>query len=134
MERVFVDTDVCLDLLSGRKPFSMFAERLFSLSDLKKVEICVSSLSFSNIDYVLHSTYANSEIRRQIAAFKSIVTTLAVDSYIIDLALTSDFADFEDAIQYYTAVQNQISVLITRNIKDYKHAQIQVVTPEMYLS
>jgi hypothetical protein len=112
----------------------MFAERLFSLSDLKKVEICISSLSFSNIDYVLHSTYAKSEIRRQIAAFKSIVTTLAVDSYIIDLALTSDFTDFEDAIQYYTAVQNQISVLITRNIKDYKRAQIQVVTPEMYLS
>lgn len=68
----------------------MFAERLFSLADRKELEICVSSLSFSNIDYVLHSTYAKKEIRKHIATFKAIVTTLAVDSHIIDLALTSD--------------------------------------------
>lgn len=134
MERIFVDTDICLDLLSGRKPFSVFAERLFSLSDLKRLEICVSSLSFSNIDYVLHTTYPQGDIRRHIAAFKTIVTTLAVDSHIIDLALTSDFADFEYAIQYYTALESGINILITRNIKDYRKAKIQVVTPETYLS
>ncbi|GGM78479.1 PIN domain-containing protein [Dyadobacter beijingensis] len=134
MERIFVDTDVCLDLLSGRKPFSLFAERLFTLSDLNLLEICVSSLSFSNIAYVLQSTYRQGNSRKPLAAFKQIVTTLSVDSRIIDLALTSDIADFEDAIQYYTATENQIGILVTRNVKDYKNAQIQVVTPETYLS
>lgn len=52
---------------------------------------------------------------------------------IIDKALNSTFSDFEDAIQYYTALQNGISVILTRNLKEYKNASIMVQTPEEYL-
>ncbi|MVN21311.1 type II toxin-antitoxin system VapC family toxin [Mucilaginibacter arboris] len=133
MERVFVDTDICLDLLSGRKPFNSFAEQLFSLADKKEIEICVSALSFSTIDYILHAQYAVKNPRQLIAKFKTLVTTLSVESRTIDLAIASDFDDFEDAIQYNTAIENEITVLITRNIKDYKAAQIKVITSESYL-
>lgn len=134
MERVFVDTDICLDLLSGRKPFNSFAEQLFSLGDKKEIEICVSALSFSTIDYILHAHYAVKYPRQLIAKFKTLVTTLPVESKTIDLAIASDFNDFEDAVQYNTAIENEITVLITRNIKDYKTAQIKVVTAESYLA
>jgi predicted nucleic acid-binding protein len=134
MGEIFVDTDVCLDLLSGRKPFNAIAERLFSKADLGKITICVSSLSFSHIDYILKSQYKRSDSRIILAKFKTLVSVLDVNDKIIDLAIASDFDDFEDAIQYNTAIENNIKVFLTRNIKDYKRAIIQVLSPETYLS
>jgi predicted nucleic acid-binding protein len=134
MVKFFADTDVCLDLLSARKPFNAFAERLFSLADRGKIKICVSSLSFSNIDYLLKSQYKRDDSRKILAKFKTLVTVLAVDDKIIDLAIASDFSDFEDAIQYNTAIENNIKILVTRNLKDYKKAIIQIMNPETFLS
>ncbi len=134
MTKIFADTDVCLDLLSARKPFNAIAEKLFSLADRGKVKICVSSLSFSNIDYLLKSQYKRNDSRKILAKFKTLVTILAVDDKIIDLAIASDFSDFEDAIQYNTAIENNIKILVTRNLKDYKKAVIQIMNPETFLS
>ena len=132
--RVFVDTDVCLDLLSGREPFNTSAELLFSLADKGKIRIYVSALSFSNIDYVLRSQYSNNHSRQIIGKFKTLVNVLPVDSKTIDLAIASDFADFEDSIQYSCTIENSLTTIITRNIRDYKKATIQVLTPETFLS
>ena len=134
MQKVFVDTDVCLDLLSGRKPFNKLAEVLFSLADRGTVKIYVSSLSFSNIDYVLRSQYSVTNTRQIVAKFKTLVIVLPVDSKTIDLAIASDFADFEDAIQYSCAIENSLTTIITRNLKDFKKATIKVFTPESFIS
>ena len=134
MDKVFVNTDVCIDLLSGRLPFNRSAELLFSLADTGKIKICVSSLSFSNIDYVLLSQYSTVHSRHIIAKFKTLVQVLAVDSKTIDLAIASDFKDFEDAIQYSCAMEHNLTTIITRNLKDYKKATIRVMTPETYLT
>ena len=134
MVKVFVDTDVCLDLLSGRKPHYSVAEKLFSLADTHKIKACVSSLSFANIDYVLRSQYSGINSRQIIAKFKTLVTVLPVDNKTIDLSIASDFHDFEDAIQYYTAIENDINILVTRNLKDYKKAAIKILPPEALLS
>ncbi len=134
MKKVFVDTDVCIDLLSGRKPFNSFAEKLFTLADTNQIKICVSSLSFANIDYILHSQYSVHNSRQILAKFKTLVTVLSVDSKTIDLAIASDFADFEDSIQYFSAIDNGIEILITRNTKDFKKSTIKVMTPETYLT
>jgi predicted nucleic acid-binding protein len=133
MIKAFVDTDVCIDLLSGREPFNTHAEILFSLADRSKVKLFVSSLSFSNIDYVLRSQYTTRHSRQIISQFKTLVNVLKVDSRTIDLALASDFSDFEDALQYSCALDHGLTVLITRNVKDYKKASISVITPEIFL-
>lgn len=134
MDKVFVDTDVCIDLLSGRMPFNKSAELLFSLADTGKIKICVSSLSFSNIDYVLLSQYSTTHSRQIIAKFKTLVQVLSVNSKTIDLAIASDFNDFEDAIQYSCAIEHNLTTIITRNLKDYKKSTIKVLTPETYLT
>lgn len=134
MTKVFVDTDVCLDLLSGRMPFNKTAEILFSLADNRKVKIYVSSLSFSNIDYVLRSQYSSTHSRQLIGKFKTLVHVLSVDSKTIDLAIASDFNDFEDAIQYSCALENNLTTIITRNVKDYKKATIAILTPEAFIA
>jgi len=134
MTKVFVDTDVCIDLLSGRKPFNDSAEVLFSLADIGKIKIYVSSLSFANIDYVLRSQYSTAHSRQIIAKFKTLVHVLPVDNKTIDLAIASDFHDFEDAIQYSCAIEHKLNTILTRNIKDFKKASINVLTPESFLS
>lgn len=134
MTKVFVVTDVCLDLLSGRMPFNKAAELLFTLADTCKIKIFVSAISFSNFDYVLLSQYSAVHSRQVIAKFKTLVNVLPVDSKTIDLAIASDFDDFEDAIQYSCAIENSISTIITRNVKDYKKATISVLTPESFLA
>lgn len=133
MNRLFIDTDVALDLLGRREPHYDAAAQLFSLADKGKIKIAISSLSFSNLHYLLTRQYNAAESRRILRKFKVLVKVLAVDEKIIELALSSTFGDFEDAIQYYTAVENGIHLLLTRNIKDYKKAQIAIMTPEAYM-
>ena len=134
MDKVFVDTDICIDLLSGRMPFNKSAELLFSQADTGKIKICVSSLSFLNIDYVLLSQYSTTHSKQIIAKFKTLVQVLSFDSKTIDLAIASDFKDFEDAIQYSCALEHNLTTIITRNLKDYKKATIKVLTPETFLT
>jgi predicted nucleic acid-binding protein len=133
MEKVFVDTDIALDLLSQREPHYAAAAKLFTLADKGKLSIYISSLSFSNLNYLLTRQYDARESRRILNSFKVLVKVLPVDDKIIELALSSKFADFEDAIQYFAAIEQGIKILLTRNTKDYSLAKIAVLTPEAYL-
>lgn len=133
MEKVFVDSDIILDLLAKRTPFYDFAAHLFSLADLKKVEIGISSLSFANINYILAKQIGNRNARKALMKLNALVTITAVDEKIIELSLASEFSDFEDAIQYYCAIENNFNTILTRNLKDYKKASIPVMTAESFL-
>ncbi len=134
MKKAFVDTDVCLDLLLERKPFYNDAARIFTLADQKKLKLFISSLIFANLDYMLKSEIGFRESRQALIRFKVLVNVLAVDDKIIELSLSSDFKDFEDAIQYYTSMENGVETLITRNLSDYKKAEITVLSPRDFLT
>ncbi len=134
MTSIFVDTDVILDLLLQRQSFYIHAAQLFTLADKGQITINISSLSFSNLHYLLSKQYNRAESRRILSQLKTLVVVLAVDDKVISLALNSDFTDFEDAIQYFTAINNNIPILITRNLKDYKTATIPVLSPSSFLS
>ena len=133
MQKIFADTDISLDLLSKRMPFYNAASRLFSHADKSEIKIYISSLTFANLHYILRSENSLSETRRVLNNYRILVNILSVDEKIIDLALQSLFKDFEDAIQYYTAVQNNIPIFLTRNLKDYKRADIPVMTAEDFM-
>jgi len=131
--KIFVDTDVVFDLLAKREPFYTFAAQLFTNADKQEVTICVSSLCFGNLNYILSKHKSAIEARKILSRFKVLVTILPVDDKIIELALNSDFKDFEDAIQYYCAIENGINILITRNLKDFKPVRIPVLTAEEFV-
>ncbi len=133
MEVVFADTNIALDLLAQRDPFYIHAARLFSLADKKAVGISISSLSFNNLNYMLSKQYNRAASKRILTQFKRLVTVLPVDDRIVNLALTSTFPDFEDALQYFCAIEHNLPVIITRNIKDFKESAIPVMTAEIYL-
>jgi hypothetical protein len=133
--KVLVDTDVCLDLLTGRKPFNQSAELLFAMADEGKIKLSVTALSFSNLDYMLRSELHSGKKSRAILGFlEAVVMVLPVGEKTIQGALRSDFNDFEDAIQHQVALENGQTVLITRNLKDYKKANCPVMSPEMFLN
>jgi predicted nucleic acid-binding protein len=132
-EHIFVDTDIILDLLGNRHPFYDYSASLFSEADKDNVKLCVSSLSFSNLNYLLSRQYSGPQARKILQKFKTLVSVLAVTDKIVDLALSSDFQDFEDGLQYFTAIENGIRILLTRNLKDYKTANISIMTAEQFL-
>ena len=134
MDKVFVDTDIVLDLLMQRHPFYIHAARLFTLADNGKINICISAVCFNDLNYLLAKQYDRTGSRKLLVQFKKLVTVLAVDDKIIDEALISPFPDFEDAIQYHTAIKNKIPMIITRDLKDYKKSEIPVMTAEMYFN
>ncbi len=133
MDRIFVDTDVLLDLLEQREPFYKSAAYLFSKADRREIQILISSLSFTNIHYILRKKYSNSESRKILSRLRVLVTVATVRDKRIELALASNFSDFEDAVQNYTAIDNRASVIITRNLKDYKQSQLPVMNPDTFL-
>lgn len=133
-EIVFVDTDIIYDVLSRRQPFYQAAARLFTLADENKVQITVSAISFANIHYLLAKQLPGELAKQVLRKFKILVNIVPVDEKIIDLALNSDFNDFEDAIQYYCALENGCKILLTRNLKDYKKARITVMTAQDYIN
>jgi len=133
MEKVFVDTDIVLDLLSARQPHYKYAAELFSLADENEVRLCVSSLTFANINYILSKQLSSAQARKMLLKFKTLVNVLSVNDKIIELALASDFNDYEDAIQYNTAIENGLTTLLTRNLKDYKKAGIAIQTAQQFL-
>ena len=133
MKEIFIDTDIILDLIAKREPFYPHAAELFSEIDNKKIKAYVSSIIFSNLHYILRKL-CNKEITlKSLLKLKLLVTILPVDEKIIELALASDFNDFEDAIQFYVAKENNIRYLLTRNKKDFKKADISVMTADEYL-
>ncbi|HTJ12533.1 MAG TPA: PIN domain-containing protein [Dinghuibacter sp.] len=131
--RVFLDTDIALDLLAARHPHYDFAARLFTLADQNKLHLFVSALCFSNLHYLLTKQRGRVDSLSILRDFRVLVTVVGVDGKTINLALNSTFADFEDAIQYHAALSTGVSVLLTRNLKDYKNADIPVMTAEDYV-
>lgn len=135
MNRILIDTNIVIDLLAKRKKFYPEAAQLFSLSDKKEVELAISSLTFANTNYVLSKQKSPNEAREILRKFKVLVEILNLDDKIIELALSDDeFSDFEDGLQYYSGVENQIDIILTRNKKDFKNSKIPILTAEEYLA
>lgn len=134
MERLFVDTNIVLDLLQKREDFFKDAQELFTLADEGRVELYISSLTITTVNYLLSRYYNSLQAKKLLLKFKVLVNTLPLDDKIIDLALSSEIDDFEDAIQYYTAMQIGAKVIITRNKKDFKKGTIVVLTAQEYLN
>jgi predicted nucleic acid-binding protein len=131
---VFVDTDIIFDLLAKRDPYYQAAAGLFTLADEEKIEISISALSMANIHYLISKQLSDDQAKQILRKFRLLVHIVPLNEKIIDLALNSDFSDFEDAIQYYCAIENECNILITRNLKDYKKAQITVMTAQDFIN
>lgn len=135
MRKVFIDTNVLVDLLLERDPWADDAAVIFSMADRKEIELLCCSLSFSTAVYLMQRMkYSRKEIVTKLAIVKSLCTVTTVDGFVLDRVLQSDFPDLEDAMQHYSALAAGAEVIVTRNVKDYAAAGLPVMTPGEFLA
>lgn len=135
MKSVFLDTNILIDCLSRRQPFYQNAAYIITSCEENGYRILISSLSFATASYVLenHHKMSSENIKKLFEVFIKACSITPVDSQTIDESVASDFRDFEDAMQYYSALREGADVIITRNKNDYQAAQIPVYEPQEYL-
>lgn len=134
MKKLFIDTNIVIDLLSRREPYFLEAATLFSLADKKQISITVSSLTIANTSYVLMRQMDSRKAKSILRKIRLVVGILALNDKIVDLALNDEtLPDFEDALQYFTALENGQDLIITRNLKDFKGSKLPVMTANQFI-
>jgi len=134
MRRVFVDTDVILDLATGREPFVHASRKIMALLECGQSAGFVSSNVITNVYYVLRKLSSDAKARAFIMAILGYLFVVPVDHENVLQALQSPFRDFEDGVQHFSAKTNQCDCIITRNIDDYGSSEIPVYDPQGFLA
>ena len=135
MKKLFVDTNIVIDLLSRREPYYDEAATLFSLADKSQVELSVSSLTIANTSYVLLRQMGSIKAKSILRKLRLIIKILPLDDKIVGLALNDEtFSDFEDGLQYFTAIENGQETIITRNLKDFKNSKLPTITAKQFIA
>jgi len=131
MKHLFLDTNVIIDFLADRKPFSDKAAMIFDQAVAGKLKIYISAVSYNNIYYILRQSFSNSETIKLLNQLNEMTEVADVTKAIIKQALRSDFKDFEDAIQYHCAMSlSKLDLIVTRDTKDFKKSSLPVMNPQ----
>lgn len=134
MTKVFVDTNVIIDLLADRVPHSKYAIALFEHAEEEKVRLYTTSLAFATTYYLLKKYVDDKKLRKIMYDLLAYFEIIAVDEHIIRRSLKSKIKDFEDALQIKAALSiDKMDYIVTRNLKDFKQAEIPVMSPDQIL-
>lgn len=133
MDKLFLDTDVIMDSLTNRVPFAEEMEEIFCLVKEGKIKCFTSSLSFSNIFYLTSRFKSKDFARLALYKLRNLVSVSTIDTKVVNQAIDSGFKDFEDALQYYSALKTGVDFIITRNKKDYSLSEVPVFSGWEYL-
>lgn len=127
--KILLDTNVIVDVALEREPFFPDSDRVLSFVEQGQVEGYISGATFSDLFYIIRRSKGRDSklaFLRQLATFCQVAT---VDRSVISMALNANFKDFEDAIQYSTAVINQLDAIVTRNQQDFPVTTPRILTP-----
>lgn len=133
MQKILLDTNIIIDFLGERKGFYDPAAKIITLADKKKIKIYVSVVSMVTAYYVLAKYENKKAALEKVRKFKVLCEISSMNNKVFEKALNAPFDDFEDALQYFSAVEDNCDLIVTRNEKDYKTALIPVMNPENYL-
>jgi len=133
MQKIFLDTNIVVDFLGERGQFYEPSAKILTLADQKKIEIYTSPVSISTTFYLLAKFESTKAALEKIRKFKVLCSVSIMNDEVVEKAIASDFKDFEDAMQYFSAIATNCDTIITRNEKDFKNALIPVMNAESYL-
>lgn len=134
MKSIYVDTNILIDLLADRQPFSKFAIEIFDLAEKGEVKLFTSSHTYAKTHYLLKKYIEEKKLRTILFNLLDFITIIGIDFQVIKNSLLSKHKDFEEAIQIFAAhsIEN-LDFIVTRNIKDFKDAGIVVLPPDELL-
>ena len=134
MKKVFVDTNIIVDLIADRKPFSKFAIEIFNKAEKKELELFTSSHSITSTHYLLKKYLSEKDLRDILYNLLDYLTVIPVDVDVLKKGLRSKHKDFEDSIQIFCAsTVEKIDCIVTRNVKDFKNSVIPIFTPDEFV-
>jgi len=134
MKKIFLDSDVLLDLLLDRAPFADDIAVIIEEAMASEVKLCVSPISITNINYIIEKLENKRKADAQTKKILKIVKVEDVGQKVITEAANSGFKDFEDGVQNYCAAEAGHEIIITRNTKDYKESELSILTPREFLA
>ena len=134
MDHVLIDTDVILDFFFDREPNSEYAAQVLNLCEEQKIKGFITPVAVSNVYYLLRKIGKHDLIIEKLKQLLTIIDIAQMDKTVVLNALNSQFKDFEDALQNFSAIEEgKIKVILTRNIRDFKKSTLAIMTPETYL-
>jgi predicted nucleic acid-binding protein len=132
--RIFVDTNLLLDVLVKRYPFYAAAARIWTLAEAGACEALVSAISFNNMFYIVRKARDTGNARRALVLLRDVFASVAPDQRILNQAIDSEIADFEVAIQFYSALHAHADYLLTRNVGDFPAGILPILAPDEFLA
>lgn len=131
MKKIFVDTNIIVDLIAVRKPFSKYAIEIFNKAEEKKITLFTSSHSIATTHYLLKKYLEEKKLRDVLYNLLDYLTVIPVDVDVLKKGFRSKHKDFEDAIQIICASSvEKMDCIVTRNIKDFRQSEIPALTPD----
>jgi predicted nucleic acid-binding protein len=133
MDKVFLDTNVILDYLLARTPFDAEAKRFFVDAELGKIELYASALTFCNMSYIVRKLKSPAEFQAILSDLLLLIAVTPIDGFVLQQAIAANYKDFEDAVQYQSALNTfGLTHLITRNKADFTETLLPIFTPSEY--
>jgi predicted nucleic acid-binding protein len=132
--KLFVDSDVVIDFFTDREPHANPASEIFELNEQRNVKLYLSAISINNIYYIVRKFLGHKKTLEVVETLTEMTEIVGTTKKEIIQALKNNFTDYEDSVQYSTALTiKDLDVIITRNIKDYRNSSIAVMTPLNFL-
>ena len=132
--KLFVDSDVVIDFFTDREPHINPASELFELNEKGSIVLYISALSINNIYYIVRKYLGHKKTLEIVETLTEMTEIIGTTKKEVIRALKNDFKDFEDSIQYSSALTIKgLDAIVTRNIKDYRNSKIAVMTPLNFL-
>ena len=132
MKRIFIDTNVIIDVLMQRDRY-LSSARVLALARNEDITLYVSVLTMANLAYILRKSLKGDSFYTEMRKLSCLVTVADTTNNHFLSALDLQAKDFEDALQYYCAISNECNIIVTRNKKDFAFSSISVLTPEELL-
>ena len=131
---VLIDTNIFIDVLQDRIPFTDNSQAVIGLVTQKKIKGAVAAHSITNLWYILRKTHSDEERRNYLLSLFELFDVVSMDKNRLVAALEkSDFKDFEDCLQDECAYAINADYIITRNAKDFESSMVKALTPEEFL-
>lgn len=131
--KVFLDTNIVIDFYDKRGEFYYPAAIIFDLAQKNKITLFVSAITFVNAFFLLRKSYSREELYKSMRELSTLCQITKVDSTIIRKCLKEERKDFEDGVQYESALIKKVDVVLTRNKKDFQDFANNVQTPSEFL-
>lgn len=133
-DNILIDSDILLDFFLKREPHLDHSAQILNLCATRAINGFVTGLIIANTYYLLRKYFKHKDILADFKVLFTFLDILTIDKNVIMASIDSEFSDFEDALQNFSAENNGlIKTIVTRNIKDYKKSNLSVLTPEMFL-